>query len=161
VTEYCGDANECPISIFMLGQSHEAAQAQSTARNHTAGAAQSPAGPIAAAGTQTSQRSSASSLLLNRRTAKASAVDGISELVWRDVVRPTSFDTRILLPGLSPPKDQGPCAAVVAFAFTAAAEAAIALRQPELGRAISKQDGLSSQQLYFCQRDKPASCKQV
>jgi C1A family cysteine protease len=99
-------------------------------------------------------------LLLRRRTIKASAVDGYPELVWRDVVRPASFDARTL-GVLSPIKDQGRCAACVAFAVTAAAEAAIALAQPEIGNTIIKQGGLSPQQLYFCQRDRDRSCRQV
>jgi len=99
-------------------------------------------------------------LLLKRKTVKASAVNGYPEMVWRDVVRPASFDARAL-GVLSPPKDQGRCAACVAFAVTAAAEAAIALAHPALGKTIIKQGGLSPQQLYFCQSDKDRSCRQV
>jgi len=99
-------------------------------------------------------------LLLARKRVGASAVDKYSEVVWRDVVRPASFDARAL--GIfSPPKDQGLCAACVAFAVTGAAEASIALVQPEIGRLIQQQGGLSPQQLYFCQHDQSRSCRQV
>jgi len=99
-------------------------------------------------------------LLLRRQRVGAAAVDGYAEVVWRDAVRPVSFDVRTL--GiLTPPKDQGRCAACVAFAITSAAEASIALVQPALARAFQQQGGLSPQQLYFCQADQIRSCKQV
>ena len=99
-------------------------------------------------------------LLLRRQRVGAAAVNGFTEVVWREAVRPASFDARTL--GiLAPPKDQGRCAACVAFAITSAAEASIALVQPALARAIQQQGGLSPQQLYFCQADQIRSCKQV
>ena len=117
---------------------------------------------------QTYQRSQADakaaaparSVLSRRKSLKASAVDGYPEPVWRVATLPASFDARTL-GVLSPPKDQGQCAACVAFAVAAAAEAAVAMAQPELGKTILKQGGLSPQQLYFCQSDKDRSCQQV
>jgi hypothetical protein len=100
-------------------------------------------------------------VLRSRKTTKASEVDQFPVPLWRLAVLPPSFDARDM-GVLSPVKNQGRCASCVAFAVTAAAEAAIAAAQPGVRRSLFQQGGLSPQQLYFCQRDEEQrSCRKV
>jgi hypothetical protein len=96
-------------------------------------------------------------LLLRTQVLRAPEVQAYDEDTWKNAVRPSSFDARAL-GVLSPPKNQGSCATCVAFAVVAAAEASISLVQPELGRAIIEQGGLSPQQLHFCESNQRRSC---